>query len=87
MVGPITISDHYSIFLSIGNLVRNRNNKPNALAITTIEYSILQNCTEFHTRIHRRQNATQCFINTLKNLIKSASSSRKISSKLKKIKL
>jgi hypothetical protein len=91
IVCPITISDHYPILLSIGNLISNRKNKPDPLTINTINYSILSNlisnqnwCTILeHADVNK---ATKCFINILNNLVKLASVSIKISTKLKKIK-
>jgi len=91
IVCPITISDHYPILLSIGNVISNRKNKPDPLTINTINYLILSNlisnqkwCTILeHADVN---NATKCFINILNNLVKLASVNIKISSKLKKIK-
>lgn len=43
IISPIIISDHYPIFLSIGNLISNRNSKPNPLTINRIDHSKLSN--------------------------------------------
>jgi len=85
IVCPILISNHYSIFLSIGNIICNRINTPNPLKISKIDNSILIdiNISDIlkHTDVYK---FTKCFINTLNDLIKSASTYIKISSKLKK---
>jgi len=91
IVCPITISDHYPILLSIGNVISNRKNKPDPLSITPINYSILSNLISSQKwdtvlRHSDTNNATESFINILNDLIKQASTNIKISSKLKKIK-
>lgn len=43
---PITITYHYPIFLSVGNLITNRNNTPNLLTLTKINNSKLSNSSQ-----------------------------------------
>jgi len=91
IVSQITITDHYPILLSIGNLISNRKNTPHPLTITKIDHYMFSNLILnqswntilAHTDVN---HATECFINTLKDIIKLSSVSFKISSKLKKIK-
>jgi len=73
IVCPITITDHYPILLSIENLISKRNNKPDPLTITTINYSILSNLIsnqKWSTILEHSDvnNVTECFINTINNL-------------------
>jgi hypothetical protein len=89
LISPITITDHYPIFLSIRNLKTNRNNPPNPLTISKINNLKLSNliATQSWKTVIDNTNvneATDNSINILKNLISKASTNIKISSKLKK---
>jgi hypothetical protein len=91
IVSPITITDHYSIFLSVGHLLTNINNTPNSLTISKINNFKLSDliATQLWDNVLDKMDvneATDNFINILKILMPKASISIKISSKLKKIK-
>jgi len=43
IISPITITDHYPIFFSVGHLLTNRNNTPNPLRISKINHFKLSN--------------------------------------------
>lgn len=69
IVSPITISDLYPTFLSIGNLNSNRPNKPNPLAITKIDYPLLsklitKNSWSSTLKQTDFNKTTLCFTNT-----------------------
>lgn len=86
IVCQITISGHYPIFLSIGNLISNRNNTSNALTITTIDYSLLSNLIITKQSWISILEYTDCndttklFFSILNNLIELAFARIKVSS-------
>jgi ligand-binding sensor protein len=91
IISPITITDFYVIFLSIGNLITNKNNTPNSFTTSKINTSKLSNLIATQSREtfldkNDVNEATDNFINIIKNLTKKATNNIKISSKLKKIK-
>lgn len=72
IISPITITDHYPIFLSIGNLITNRNNPSNPLTILKINSLKLSNliATQSWKTVIDNTNvnkATDNFIDILKN--------------------
>jgi hypothetical protein len=82
IISPNTITDHYAIFLSIGNLIKNRNNTPNTFTTSKINISKLSNLIatqSWETVLDKNDVATDNFINIIKNLMKKATNNINIS--------
>jgi len=87
-VAHTSLTDHYSIVISISNLVFNRNNKPNPKILKQVDYSKLSSLSKNHNLVVNDSNlnsAANKFIEILKNEEKNCSLEKKISSKTKKI--
>lgn len=85
------ITDHYSTILSLGNILDNRNNKPNPLKILKTDHQKLSNSIENHnwSEVHDFTDvnkATRYFTSTVNNLKNQASAEISIPSKINKLK-